>query len=115
MGDQRHYEDSYPRHGVNPKLMVTGRLRGTCDGRPVEIEAVGRALHLCVPDLRTAWSLRSSVSATTEPLLRSLARAGLGLRLRIGTKFALGVLPKPNLALRIVSPLLRSFSPGAER
>ena len=113
MGDQRDYENPNPRQGIEPKLMVTGRLRGTCDGRPVEIEAVGPVFHLHVPDFKSAWTLRSSVSFTTQPLLNLLQRAGVRLRLRIGAVVALDVLPTPHLALRLFSPSLRSLRRGA--
>jgi len=85
---------------------VTGRLRGTLFGRPVEIEADGRELLVRIADLRSAWWLRRSVSTSMVPLLRTLRRSGLALRMRIGSRLAVNVLPTPGFALRMLVPAL---------
>jgi hypothetical protein len=108
-------QDSYPRRRTGPKLTVTGRLHGTADGRPVEIEAEGRELLIRVARLRAAWELRRSVSAGTAPVLRVLRDHGLHLRLRVGAHMALQVLPRPHPLLRLLLPVLRRSTAGASR
>jgi hypothetical protein len=87
---------------------VTGRLEGTFQGRPVELEATGRELSLRVPNLRSAWGLRRGAAATTLPLLRAFRDAGLSMTLRIGSRWAFPVLPQPHVALRLFMPSLES-------
>jgi hypothetical protein len=87
--------------------MMTGRLQGTVHGRSVEIEADGRELLLRVPDLKSAWAMRRSVSSATTWFLRALRNHGLCLRLCIGTRLAFELLPRPNLAMRLFVPSLR--------
>ena len=87
--------------------MMTGRLQGTVHGRSIEIEADGRELVLRVPDLKSAWAMRRSVSSATTCVLRALRDHGLSLRLWLGTRLAFELLPRPNLAMRLLVPSLR--------
>ena len=105
MGALGDDEDSY--QGFGPKLAMTGRLQGTALGRPVEIDAEGQELLLCVSNLRSAWGLRRSASANVIPLLQHLCDFGFRLQLRIGQRLAVEVFPKPHWSLRVVAPALQ--------
>jgi hypothetical protein len=85
---------------------MAGRLQGTYLGRPVEIEADGRNVLLRVPSLRAAWGLRRCVTANTIFMLRSIRENKVRLRLRIGSRLAVNVLPVPHIALRVLVPSL---------
>ena len=91
---------------------MTGRLRGTLFGRPVELEAGGRELVLQIANLRSAWRLRPSVKTSLLPLLRLLLASGIALRVGIGSSLTLNVLPQPSLALRVLVPALNLASSG---
>jgi hypothetical protein len=86
---------------------VTGRLEGTFRGRPVQLEAEGCELSIRVPNLWSAWGLRRGAAATTIPLLRAVCDVGLTLTLRIGSRWAFPLLPKPHIALRLIMPSLQ--------
>ena len=107
MGALGDDEDSHQGFGLGPKLAMTGRLQGTALGRPVEIDAEGQELLLCVPNLRSAWGLRRSASASVLPLLQRLCAFGFRLQLRIGRRLAVEVFPNPHWALRVMAPALR--------
>jgi hypothetical protein len=93
---------------------VTGRLQGTLFGRPVELEASGRELLLRIVNLRSAWRLRRSATSSMLPLLRALRGYGIGLRVQIGSRFTVHVLPAPSFALRLLVPALSLTSSGEE-
>jgi hypothetical protein len=99
----------YAEFGRSPKLELTGRLEGTFRDRPVQLEAGGRELTVRVPDLRSAWALRRGVAESTLPMLRAIRDSGLKLTLRIGSRWALPILPEPHVAVRLTLPSL-SFS-----
>ena len=86
---------------------MTGRLEGSFRGWPVQIEAQGREILIRVPNLRSAWALRRTVAASTIPLLQAVRDIGLTLTLRIGSRWAFPVLPKPHVALRLMMPSLQ--------
>lgn len=113
MGAARHAEDSDARRGIGPKLTVTGRLHGTLFGRPVAIEANGRDFLLAVPGLRTAWRLRRSASSGLLPVLRKLREHGFALRVRIGRRLTLDVLPEAHIAIRLFAPGVRLSKVGS--
>ena len=104
MGVARHHEDPHAGHGYVPKLMVAGRLTGSVDGCPVVIDADESGIVLTVARFRTAWGLRRSVR-TLLPVLGSLKRFGVPLRVRVAGILSLDVLPR-------VSPLARFIVPG---
>ena len=106
MGIFWHTQDHYARCGFGPKLTVTGRLAGSLLGRPVELEASGRELLLRIPNLRSAWRLRRSASTSIHPLLRSLSAYGIALRVRVGSRLTVEVLPQPSFGLRLLMPSL---------
>ena len=112
MDPLRHNEDSHTRHGFGPKLTVTGWLEGTLFGRPVQLEASGRDLVLQIANLRSAWRLRRTAAGGILPLLRSLHEYGISLRVRIGTRLTLEVLPRPSLGLRLIVPALNLVTSG---
>ena len=89
---------------------MTGRLEGTVFGRPVELDATGRELLLRISDLRSAWRLRRSATTSLLPLVRALRKAELGLRVLIGPRFSVEILPKPSLAVRVLLPALKLTS-----
>lgn len=107
-----HAESTHTGLKFGPKLTVTGRLRGTVSGRPVELEARGRQLLLQMSSLRSVWRLRPSLKTSMLPLLRLLIASGISLRVSIGSRLTVNVLPKPNLALRVLVPTLNFASSG---
>ena len=107
MGSDWYAEDPHSGFGLKPKLMMTGRLQGTVLGRSVEIEANGREIVLRVSNLKSAWAMRRIVSSATTCVLRALRDHGLRLKLRIGTRIALELLPRPSLVMRLLVPSLR--------
>jgi hypothetical protein len=87
---------------------MTGRLRGTCSGRPVEIEAVGRELLFRVPNLLSAWRLRRGASLGAPSLLRVFRAKDLRVRLQVGAWLMLDVLPRPSLIIRLLTPAFQA-------
>ena len=85
---------------------MTGRLHGTLFGRPVELEARERKLLLSIANLRSAWRLRGSITTSMLPLLRLLRACGIDLRVDIGSRLTVNVLPTPGLTLRMFAPAL---------
>ena len=77
-----------------------------CDRRPVELLGEGREIVLCVASLRSAWSLRRSLSVTTVPLWQAVEKSGCRLVLRIGARCELELLPEPSFFLRMLYPSL---------
>lgn len=112
MGADRHYEDPYPRRGIGPKLALTGQLKGTLFSRPVELEAREREVIVRIADLRSAWRLRRSATTGMLPVLRLLFAYGIALRVNIGSRLAVNVLPRPSLPLRLLLPALNLASSG---
>ena len=106
MGRHWHAQNPDAELWLGPKLIVTGRLRLMCDGRPVELAAEGRKIVLCAAILRSAWSLRRGLSATTLPLLQAVAKTGCRVVVRIGARFELELLPGPSFFLRMLYPSL---------
>ena len=101
-----HREGAYARFGCGPKLTVTGQLKGSLFGRPVEIEATEREITLRIADLSSAWRLRRSASTGMLPVLRLLFAYGVRVRVNIGSRLKFNVLPKPSLPLRVLVPAL---------
>ena len=112
MGVDGHCEDPYTRRGIGPKLALTGQLKGTLFGRPVELEAREHEIALRIADLRSAWRLRRSATTGMLPVLRLLFIYGIALRVNIGSGFSVNVLPKPSLPLRVLVPALNLASSG---
>lgn len=108
MGSQRCSEDPDPGHGLAPKLIATGGLRGTIDGRPVEIKALGNDLVICVGNLRSAWALKNMFRVGVITALRALLQREFQIKLQIGKSLTFRVLPHPGLFLRFLLPQLRS-------
>jgi hypothetical protein len=86
---------------------MTGRLQGTCAGRPVEIVAEGRELLLRVPNLRTAWALRRGAVSPLAHLLRSFCLQGLSVRVQVGSFSPVALVPDPHWSVRLLVPALR--------
>lgn len=101
MGAARDHENPNERHGCLPKLILTGRLTGTLAGRPVVIEAGESGLLVSMSAFRTAWAARRTIG-TLLPLLETLERFHVPLRLRIAGIVSLELLPR-------MSPLVRYF------
>jgi hypothetical protein len=89
--------------------MLTGRLKGICNGRPVQLHAHGAELSLQVDDFRSAWSLRRNLGVGTAPVLRMLRSNELRLHVKVGRRWRIEVLPVPGLVLRVLFPALRFF------
>ena len=83
---------------------MTGRLHGTLWGRPVEIVADGRDILIVISSLRSAWRARHSFTYALLPIHRSLRNLGFQLRVQIGKRLKLQILPKPQLAVRLFMP-----------
>ena len=106
MGAVRLRESNNTGLEFGPKLALTGRLQGTLQDRPVELEAKGRDLMLRIASLGAAWRLRGKMSQSMLPVLRVLFHAGFTLRVKVGSRVTLQVLPKPSFALRVATPAL---------
>ncbi|QDU07343.1 hypothetical protein V202x_06950 [Gimesia aquarii] len=91
---------------------MTGQLQGTLFGRPVELNATGRELLLQVANLKSAWRLGRCATMSMLPLLRLLKRHGIVLRVCIGSRLTVKVLPRPSFALRVLAPALHFNSTG---
>lgn len=105
MGAAWNAQDPHAGHGYAPKLIVAGRLDGTVDGRPVVIQADESGLLVAIPAVTTAWVARQSAGALV-PLLQSLGRLGIPLRVRVAGFVTIGVLPTPSATARILVPAL---------
>lgn len=103
MDSARHDQNPDPGCGYAPKLILTGRLTGTLDGRPVSIEASESGLTLSMKSVRTAWRMRR-LSRSLFPFVASLKRSSIPVRLSVGSLFTLEVLPRPSGLLRLVAP-----------
>ena len=108
MDSKRHVENPDSGPWLSPKLTVTGRLEGTCAGRPVELSAEGRRLSLRVPNLRSAWTLRRNISAAVVGLLLRLRNHNLQLRIAVGGRWDFEILPHPGFAIRLLVPSLKT-------
>jgi len=85
--------------------MMTGRLTGTLDGRPVVIEADNRGLTVVAARLQTLLAGRRLI----EPLLpglRILKSMGVPLRVGLVGLPAATVLPKPSAIAVMAAPVL---------
>jgi hypothetical protein len=76
---------------------------GTLDGRPVVIEAGESGLLVKVSAFRTAWTARRTLRALS-PVLQTLKRCGVPLRLGIAGLLTVDVLPRPGVLARIFAP-----------
>ena len=70
----------------------------------------GHELLLRIVNLRSAWRLRRSAMSSMLPLLRALRSHGIALRVRIGSRITVAVLPTPSFALRLLVPALNLTS-----
>jgi hypothetical protein len=104
MDSTRSAHDSNARPEFGPKLMVTGRLKGTFAGRPVELLAERREVCLRVHNLRSVWTLRRYVSSATERIVRRLNANGIRVRLNIGRAWTVEVSPNPHFVIRLLFP-----------
>lgn len=104
MGAARNPEDSYTRHRYAPKLILTGRLSGTLNGRPVVIDADDSGIMLSTAMFPTAWNLRS-YAGSFLPALQVLKRYGVPVRLKVAGIFSVEVLPRPNALVTMVVPI----------
>ena len=102
MGAARGDEDSHPRYGYAPKLILTGRLSGSLDGRPVEIDATAAGITLKVGSFRSLWKLRRLEAAA--PVVRLLSQQAIPLRLSVARLGSVDLLPVPSLLVRLVAP-----------
>ena len=91
---------------------MTGRLRGTLFGRPVELDAAGRQMSLRIASLRSAWRLRRSVATSMMPLLSFLRTRGMSLTVVIGSRLSVEIFPRPSVPLRMLLPALNRISAG---
>lgn len=105
MGPARRPENPYEGHGYVPKLILAGRLTGTLDGRPVVIEAGESGLLVSMSAVQSAWA----AWRTAEPLLpvlHTLKRFKVPLRLRVAGVVSVELLPKTSALAKLFSPLL---------
>lgn len=103
MGAARDHEN--PDEGYVPKLILAGRLTGTLDGRPVVIEAGKSGLLVSVSGIQAAWAARRSVQSLL-PVLRTLKRFRVPLRLRIAGIVSVELLPNTSALAKLFSPVL---------
>jgi hypothetical protein len=82
--------------------MVTGRLSGTLDGRPVHIDATAAGITLKAGSLRSLWKLRRLEAAA--PVIRMLKQQAIPLRLSVAGLGSVDLLPVPSLLVRLVAP-----------
>ena len=82
---------------------MTGRLHGTLFGRPVEIFADGRQLHIAISSLRVAWRARQ-LARGLAPLFRLLRDSNVEMRMQVGSIIHFQILPEPSLLLRSLVP-----------
>ena len=87
---------------------MAGRLRGTAVGQPVEIVADERDIHLRFYGMRAVWRLRRG-TPQLAPVLRAAGKAGLTLRVGLGRRFAIRLVPRPAPWLRWLIPELRAL------
>ncbi len=107
MGVQRHSEDSHPRPGPNPKLILAGRLDGFVNGRPLNLVADDDGITLVPGGVRTLialFRLRRSWRFVAGPLNVVLARANVRVVIRVGWFGRVRLLPEPGWLLRLVLP-----------
>ena len=105
MGAARDHENPDERHGYVPKLILAGRLTGTLDGRPVVIEAGESGLLLSMSAVQSAWAARRTVSSLL-PVLQTLKRVQVPLRLRIAGIVSVELLPNTSTLAKLFSPML---------
>lgn len=86
-------------------MSLTGRLRGTLDGRPVVIEADDSGVVLDVTSFRTAWTLRK-YGLSALPFLHVVKSSSIPVTLRVAGAVSLQVLPKPSMLIRVLAPTL---------
>ncbi len=101
------WDDENPdeRHGYVPKLILAGRLTGTLDGRPVVIEAGESGLLFSMSSFQAAWAARRTVAALL-PVLQTLRKLKVPLRLRIAGIVSVELLPNTNTLAKLFSPVL---------
>lgn len=91
---------------------MTGQLSGTLDGRPVELFANGSRLELRVSNYASAWRLSTVELTALIPVLRLLRHSQIAVSATVG-RISVDILPRPNFALRFLSPLMyRVLSEG---
>lgn len=105
MGAARDHENPDERHGYVPKLILAGRLTGTLNGRPVVIEAGESGLLLSMSALQSAWAARRTVEPLL-PVLQTLKRFQVPLRLRIAGIVSVELLPNASALAKLFSPAL---------
>jgi len=105
VGAARDHENPDERHGYVPKLILAGRLTGTLDGRPVVIEAGESGLLVSMSSVRSAWGARRTVEPLF-PVLRTLKRLHVPLRLRIAGIVSVELLPNTSRLAKLFSPVL---------
>jgi len=88
--------------GTPPKRILTGRLSGSLDGRPVEIDATAAGITLKVGSFRSLWKLRRLEAAA--PVVRLLSQQAIPLRLSVAGLGSVELLPVPSLLVRLVAP-----------
>ena len=98
-------DDENPDEGYAPKLILAGRLTGLLDGRPVVIEAGESGLLLSMSDFQTAWVARRTVG-TLLPVLQTLKRFQVPLRLRVAGIVSVELLPNTSTFAKLFSPVL---------
>lgn len=100
--EAQRVDDDNDQRQVVPKLIVTGRLSGTLDGRPVEILGERGGMTLVTPGLFATIRMRRSLQAGSRNLLRGASIVPLPIRLRMGNLATWDVAPSTH-------PLLRPF------
>jgi hypothetical protein len=98
-----------PNEGYAPKLILAGRLTGTLDGRPVVIEAGESGLLLSMSTLRAAWVARRTLEPLL-PVLQTLKRFQVPLRLRVAGIVSVELLPNVSIFAKLISPVLSRLS-----
>jgi len=105
VGAARDHENPDERHGYVPKLILAGRLTGTVNGRPVVIEAGESGLLVSMSAVQSAWAARRTVRPLL-PVLRTLKRFHVPLRLRVAGIMSIDLLPNSSTVLKLFAPAL---------
>ena len=102
MGSAWDDKDPHSGHRQVPKLILAGRLTGTCDGRPVVISADDAGVVLDVSTLYSGWRLRKYSNAVL-PLLKGLNEVHIPLTIRVAG-VSVPLLPKSGMLVRLFAP-----------
>ncbi len=101
MARQRPSEDPHEGRLAEPKLTLAGRLQGTLEGRPFEVQAEGQGLALSLDSLGSVPHVLRAV--------RLLLPGAAKLDYRLLPPVKVRVRGLPSVTVRLGSPIWRLF------